>query len=175
MNDNSRANMLKVGAAAAGGYVLGRTKKGKAGLSLALWAAGGNKYTAGNLLRSGLIRLVRTPQAQAMIGELRETVVHAGQQAVTGAVQARASAMTDALQRRTETLAGVVSKPGAEKSEPEAGQGEQDAEQGEQEAEQEPAPEAKQEPEKEAPSGSKTARAPQQRAPRPTSKEGVRG
>lgn len=140
--NNSRTDMLKLGAAAVGGYVLGRTKKGKAGLTLALWAAGGNKYTAGNLLRSGVIRLVRTPQAQAMIGELRETVVHAGQEAVTGAVQARATAMTDALQRRTETLAGVVSKPSAEK---------------------------------EAPSEPKTARAPQQRAPRPTSKEGVRG
>ena len=166
--NNSRTDMLKLGAAAVGGYVLGRTKKGKAGLTLALWAAGGNKYTAGNLLRSGVIRLVRTPQAQAMIGELRETVVHAGQEAMTGAVQARATAMTDALQRRTETLAGAVSKPSTEK-------GEQETEQGEQEAAQEPAPEAMQETEKEAPSGPKSARAPQQRAPRPTSKEGVRG
>lgn len=177
MNSNSRTDMVKLGAAAAGGYVLGRTKKGKAGLSLALWVAGGNRYGAKNLLRTGIIRLARTPQVQAMVGELRESVVHGGQQAITTALEARATAMTDALARRTDALAATA-KPNAEgKREPGR---EKSAHEGEREAR---APEEttdratdQQEREGARQSGPPNARAPQQRARQEAAKtEGVRG
>jgi hypothetical protein len=173
VNSNSRTDMVKLGAAAAGGYVLGRTKKGKLGLSLALWAAGGTKYSTKNLVRTGIIKLARTPQVQAMVGELRESVVHGGQQAMTTALEARASAMTDALQRRTDSLAARVQPGGQDQGEPSS---EKRTDEGEHEAR---APEEstdKQAGEGARQSGPPNARAPQQRSrQQAASTEGVRG
>ena len=51
MNDR-----VKIAGAVVGGYVLGRTKKGRLAIKMALWLAG-NDYRPANLLRNGVGRL----------------------------------------------------------------------------------------------------------------------
>ena len=46
---------VKIGAAVVGGYVLGRTKKGRAAIRLAMWLAG-TDYRPGELVRTDALR-----------------------------------------------------------------------------------------------------------------------
>ena len=85
---------MKIGAAALGGYVLGRTKKAKAAISLALWLSGRGR--AGDFVRSEATRLLQSEQARALVGQ--------GREAALSMFENRAGRLGDALERRTEEL-----------------------------------------------------------------------
>ncbi|HSF26632.1 MAG TPA: hypothetical protein VLC50_03850 [Actinomycetes bacterium] len=188
MNDTPNPNMIKMGAATAVGYVLGRTKKGRAGLTLALWLAGGNKYTPKNLVRTGVLTVARHPETAALVSQLRGSLAQAGRQAMRATVEARAASLTTSLQQRTEALskvgeqgAGAAGKGGKqqdegpqEEREPAGEQGEQD-QRGQQGEQDEQEPEGRGEDtsrQSQRPSG----RTPAQRTPQKSSStEGVKG
>src|SRR3954465_1887878 len=69
--------MLKLGAVALGGYVLGRLKKGRAAMGLALWAAG-VKADPKRLLREGLLNLANSDEGRQLLTQLRGPVLEAG-------------------------------------------------------------------------------------------------
>ena len=59
-------SMLKMGAVALGGYVLGRLKKGRAAVGFAMWAAG-VKADPKQLLRQGLLNLASSAEGQQLL------------------------------------------------------------------------------------------------------------
>lgn len=102
--DNTDA--LKVGAAVAGGYLLGRTKKARAVASLALWATG-NRYRVRDVARDGAARLAQSPEVSKMSSELAGPLLEAGRRAALAVVQAQAQRLTQDLQDRTSALTDV--------------------------------------------------------------------
>jgi hypothetical protein len=97
---------VKIGAAALGGYVLGRTKKGKAAIGLAFWLAG--RKRPADMARDSAVKLLRSDRGQELLGELRGPVLTAGRQAALSVFEAQAGRIGDAMQRRTESLGGSV-------------------------------------------------------------------
>lgn len=94
---------LKLGAAAAGGYLLGRTKKGKAAVSLALWATG-KKYRVRDLARERVVKLATSKEGQELIAQLRGPALAA----VLALYEARASSFADGLEQRISSASGKV-------------------------------------------------------------------
>src|SRR6266550_1787376 len=105
----------KVGAAAAGGYVLGRTKKAKAAIGLAMWLAG--RRRPADLARDQATKLLTSPQVMDLISQLRGPLLAAGRQAALSVVEGQAGKLTNNLQRRTEKLGGSVVEAGSDVSE----------------------------------------------------------
>ncbi|NJC68330.1 hypothetical protein HC031_01135 [Planosporangium thailandense] len=91
---------VKLGAAVAGGYLLGRTKKGKAAIGLALWLSG---KRIGNS-REALTRLAASPELARLAAQVRGPLLEAAQRAVTATIESRTTALADSLQQRTERL-----------------------------------------------------------------------
>jgi hypothetical protein len=81
---------MKVAAAALGGYVLGRTKKAKAAVGLALWL-GGRRHI-GEMVGTEAMRLLRSEQARDL--------ADSGRQAALALFETKAGQLGDALQRR---------------------------------------------------------------------------
>lgn len=97
MNDNA-----KIGIAIAGGYLLGRTKKGKAALSIALWVGASRLgIRPGQLARDGLQRLAAVPQVAAIGTQLRGPVAAAGRKAALATLESRIDRVADSLHERT--------------------------------------------------------------------------
>jgi hypothetical protein len=105
----------KIGAAAAGGYVLGRTKKAKAAIGLAMWLAG--RRRPADLARDQATKLLTSPQVMDLISQLRGPLLAAGRQAALSVVEGQAGKLTNNLQRRTEKLGGSVVEAGSDVSE----------------------------------------------------------
>jgi hypothetical protein len=106
---------VKVGAAAAGGYVLGRTKKAKAAIGLAMWLAG--RPRPADLARDQASKLLTSPQVMDLISQLRGPLLAAGRQAALSVVEGQAGKLSNNLQRRTEKLGGSVAGAGSDVSE----------------------------------------------------------
>ncbi len=108
MNDT-----MKLSAAVIGGYVLGRTKKGKAAIGLALWLAG---RQAG--LRPGAL-LANAPELGKLATQLKGPAVKAVRRAATATLESRTTALADSLQRRTASLTsrGAAEEPEEEPAE----------------------------------------------------------
>ena len=106
---------VKVGAAAAGGYVLGRTKKAKAAIGLAMWLAG--RPRPADLARDQATKLLTSPQVMDLISQLRGPLLAAGRQAALSVVEGQAGKLSNNLQRRTEKLGGSVAGAGSDVSE----------------------------------------------------------
>jgi hypothetical protein len=89
----------KIGAAVLGGYLLGRTKKGK--LALSLGAA-----LAGSRMRPGQVGklLEDTPLLGNVSKQVRTELTEAGKAAATTVLSAKAESLADALHQRTEGL-----------------------------------------------------------------------
>lgn len=85
----------KIAAAVVGGYVLGRTKKGKAAIRLAMWVSGNSDK---------LNALTKNEQIAALVGQVQGPVLEAVQQAALNTATARMNALSDALGSRTEAL-----------------------------------------------------------------------
>jgi hypothetical protein len=98
---------MKLGAAVVGGYILGRTKKGRAALRLAMWLAGSN-YRPGELVRVGAVRVTQSAEATKLLEQLRGPVMLAAQRAAQSAVEAQVQRLTQGIQRRTESLTGAA-------------------------------------------------------------------
>lgn len=100
MDDNT-----KLAAALIAGYVLGRTKKGKAAVRLALWASGkGSMLQPQALAREGATRLTQTPELAQLAEQLRGPLVAAAQKAVIATLEAQINAVADNLEKRTQSL-----------------------------------------------------------------------
>ncbi|MFJ8361572.1 hypothetical protein [Streptomyces sp. NPDC093984] len=89
-------NNAKIGAAVLGGYLLGRTKKGK--LALSLGAA-----LAGSRMRPGQVGklLQDSPVLGNVSKQVRSELAGAGKAAATTVLSAKAESLADALHQRT--------------------------------------------------------------------------
>ena len=102
MNDTPNPAMLKLAAAAVGGYVLGRFKKGRAAISFAMWMAGAKDPKA--MLRDGLLSAAQTPEAQQLFMQLRGPALEAGRRVAAATFENQIGALTSALEQRTKAL-----------------------------------------------------------------------
>lgn len=98
---------VKTGALLAGGYVLGRTKKGRLAITVAMWVTGANNpVQPQRLLREGLVGLAQSPQGAELVAQLRGPMALAAQRAAVATVQSQAQVLTDALIQRNAALEG---------------------------------------------------------------------
>lgn len=98
MQDNA-----KIGLAALGGYALGRTKKAKAAIGLALWLTG-RKYRLTDIGRDQLMNLLKSEEGQKLLTQLRGPVLAAGRSAALGLYENHAGRITEGLAGRTAHL-----------------------------------------------------------------------
>jgi len=111
MQDN-----VRIGAAALGGYVLGRTKKGKAAIGLALWLSGHGRPR--DILRNQAIKALQSEEAQEVLAQLRGPLLTAGRSAAASLLDAQAGRLGDSLKGRARsalrdlpsTLAGLAER-----------------------------------------------------------------
>ena len=82
----------ELGAAVVGGYILGRTKKGRAALRMAMWLSGDQGQQVIQVTRNGITTLIASQAGQQLIGSVREQA------------QNRAQALTSNLEERTSNL-----------------------------------------------------------------------
>jgi hypothetical protein len=116
MQDN-----VRIGAAALGGYVLGRTKKGKAVIGLALWLSGHGRPR--DILRNQAIKALQTEEAQEVLAQLRGPLLSAGRSAAASLLDAQAGRVGDSLKGHARsalrdlpsTLAGLAERTSAQK------------------------------------------------------------
>ncbi len=102
---------MRIGAAAVGGYVLGRTKKAKAAIGLALWLSGRRRPR--DMARDEVAKLLQSERGQQLLGELRGPVMEAGKRAALAVFEAQAGKIGDTLQQRTEKLGGTIEAAGS--------------------------------------------------------------
>lgn len=95
----------KLAAAAAGGYVAGRLKKGRQALRLVLWLSGD---TTGprvvNATRNGAMSLAQSAEVKAIVDQLSGPLREAVQRAAIAAVMGRVTRLSDGLAARTAAL-----------------------------------------------------------------------
>lgn len=103
------SDKAKIGAAVAGGYLLGRTKRGRLALGLALLLAG---YRPSTGLRKGLLQLADNPEIGKLTSQLRGPLGMAGRKAAEAVIAAQAARLTDQLSRRTEALTDQLKDAG---------------------------------------------------------------
>jgi hypothetical protein len=93
---------MRIGAAAFGGYVLGRTKKAKTAITLALWLAG--KGRPSDMARTQAVKALQSDKGQELLAQLRGPVAGAGRQAALSLFEAQAGRLSDSIGRRTDQL-----------------------------------------------------------------------
>jgi membrane peptidoglycan carboxypeptidase len=158
---------LQLGAAVVGGYILGRTKRGRTALRLAMWLGGDQGGPAPRFVgmaRSGVNQVTGSDEAKQIAETIKGPLMEAAQRAAMTAVTARVAGITQRLDERTKALneitgsvADTVSEPKQDEQpeEPEQPEAEQehgqDEPEDEQESEPEPKPEQEPEPEAEQP------------------------
>ena len=103
---------LKIGTAALGGYVLGRTKKAKAAIGLALWLTG--KGRPRDIARDQAFKLLQSERGQELLMQMRGPLLAAGRQAALALVEGQAGRLTAGMQKRTEKLGGETVRTGAD-------------------------------------------------------------
>jgi len=93
---------MRIGAAALGGYVLGRTKKAKTAITLALWLSGRGRPS--DMARDQAMKALQSKKGQELMGQLRGPMLSAGRQAALGVFESQAGRLSDSLSRRTDAL-----------------------------------------------------------------------
>ena len=113
MTESPLANpgTVKLAAVAVGAYVLGRMKKGRAAVSLAMWATG-TRMDPKQLLRQGLVNLATSDDGKQLLAQLRGPVMEAGKRAATATLEGQVTALTRALEQRTDALNAVGDQAG---------------------------------------------------------------
>jgi hypothetical protein len=101
---------LKIGAAALGGYVLGRTKKAKTAIGLALWLSGHGRPR--DIARNQAARLLKSDRAQDLLGQVRGPILSAGKDAALSMFESQAGRLSENLQRRTEQIGDTLEDTG---------------------------------------------------------------
>jgi hypothetical protein len=106
-------NNAKIGAALLGGYLLGRTKKGKLAIGMGAMLAGSrvNPVQVGKTLQE-------SPLVNTLAQQVRTELGGAGKAAATTVLTAKADSLADALHARTSGLRQQAER--AEDEEPEA-------------------------------------------------------
>ncbi|MGW4759318.1 histone protein [Streptomyces chartreusis] len=118
MDDQAK---LTLAAALMGGYVLGRTKKGRLALTVATYLAGRRfGLEPRQLAVEGMRRLGEVPQVAELQEQLRGEVLEAGRKAVSAAADRGMATLADTLSDRTARL--------RERAEDEAGEAEEEYE-----------------------------------------------
>lgn len=156
---------VKIVAAAAGGYVLGRRKKFKMAIALGLYVAGKQlkldpQKIAGLLMK----RLGDSPQFAELRDQAQGQLVTVGKAAASAIVDRQAGRVADALQARTERLTGGAE----EEEEEEPAEAEDQAEEQSEDEGEEPAEEQAQDEEtsgSRSKSGSRSGGSGKRRAP----------
>ncbi|MDK0523676.1 hypothetical protein [Streptomyces sp. ML-6] len=98
----TEGNKLLLAAAVAGGYVLGRTRKGRLALTAASYLAGRRLgIDPRSLVTQGAKKLGEIPQVADLGGQLRGELMTAGRNAVSAAADRRLSALADSVRERT--------------------------------------------------------------------------
>lgn len=96
---------IRLAAAVAVGYVLGRTKKGKLALGLAPLVAGQQlPMNPRELAILAARKLAENPTVGPLVERARADVLDAGRSALSATTDRRLEAVADALQQRTEAL-----------------------------------------------------------------------
>ncbi len=131
MDDQTK---LTLAAAVAGGYVLGRTRKGRLALTAATFVAG-RSLEPRQLLLEGLRRLRETPQLAELGEQLRGEVFQAGRAAVKAAAGRRFGSLAGSLRDRSP---GSGDEDGRDDDEEERDEEEPEEEEQEPEEEEEP-------------------------------------
>ncbi|WP_310723827.1 histone protein [Streptomyces sp. N2A] len=176
MNERTK---IMLAAAMAGGYVLGRTKKGRLALTAASYLAGRQSGLDPRQLVSDSVRkLGDIPQVADLGDQLRGEVMDAGRKALTSAATRQLASLAETLQDRTRRLQlgpeeyedeeeeEYEEEPGEEEEEPEE---EEEEEEGayDREDEEEPDEEEEEEEEDEEPprrgGGARGERAPEKK------------
>ncbi|HZC51890.1 MAG TPA: hypothetical protein VE441_05280 [Mycobacterium sp.] len=93
---------MRIGAAALGGYALGRTKKAKAAISLALWLSGRGRPR--DIARDQAVKALRSERGQELLAQLRGPALTAGKQAAVSLYEKQAGRLSGTLERRTKEL-----------------------------------------------------------------------
>ncbi|MEV4946821.1 histone protein, partial [Streptomyces sp. NPDC053755] len=95
-------NKIALAAAVAGGYLLGRTKKGRLAFTAATYLAGRRfGLEPGQLMKEGLSRVKEMPQFADLGDQLRGEALEAGKKAVTAAANRKLADFADSLHERT--------------------------------------------------------------------------
>ena len=103
-----KSPQTRLAAAVIAGYVLGRTKKGGAALTLASWLSGNQAGPqAMSMARKGLTQVVQSEQAAQIMKQVRGPLMEAAQKAATQAVLSRVTAISDGLTARAQALSEV--------------------------------------------------------------------
>ncbi|MGW1093405.1 hypothetical protein ACWD4L_46395, partial [Streptomyces sp. NPDC002596] len=132
MDDTAKVTLA---AAVVGGYVLGRTKKGRLALTIATYLAGRRfGLEPRQLAAEGMRRLGEIPQFAELQEQLKGEVFDAGRKAVAAAADRGMSSLADALSDRTARLG----ERQEEEEEPEEGGAEYEEEEEPEEEEEEP-------------------------------------
>ena len=103
------SDKAKIGAAVAGGYLLGRTKRGRLALGLAMLLAG---YRPSTQLRKGLLQLTENAELGQLTSQLRGPLALAGRKAAEAVIAAQAARLADQLTSRTEALTDSLKDAG---------------------------------------------------------------
>ncbi|MEU6218701.1 histone protein [Streptomyces sp. NPDC047022] len=147
MNDSTK---IALAAAVAGGYVLGRAKKGRLAFAVGSYLAGRRFGLAPQqLLTEGLKRLQELPQFADLNEQMRGEFKDAGRQALAAAADRKFGDLADALHERTARI-------GSEKDEEEDEEEEEEYEPEEEEPEEEA--EGEEEEEEESPRSRRAAK-----------------
>jgi hypothetical protein len=85
------------------GYILGRTRKGKAALKFALWA-GGHDASVKSLARAQAVRLAESEEGRKLVAQLRGPVLASGRKVALSAYERRVGSLAENLARRTSEL-----------------------------------------------------------------------
>jgi len=102
-----------VGAAVAGGYVLGRTKKAKLALGLVMFVAG-RRLSPAELAAAGMRQLAENPQLAGLRDQVRDELPAAVKSAASEAMGRQVSSLAGSLHDRTGALSGLGGAEDAE-------------------------------------------------------------
>ncbi|MET4645867.1 outer membrane biosynthesis protein TonB [Streptomyces atratus] len=168
MDDQTK---MTLAAALVGGYVLGRTKKGKLALSVGTYLAGKRLgLEPRQLATEGMRRLGEIPQVAELQDQLKGELLEAGRKAVTTAATRGMGNLADTLRDRTAALGAKKEaepeedteeeEPEEEEEGPEEEEPEEEEEEEEEEPEEEEEEEEEEEPEPERPQRRRSSRKP---------------
>lgn len=107
--ENVMVERAALAAAVAGGYVLGRTKKGKQAFRVVMWL-NGNRPTPPALAfaQQATTQVASSKEAEQILGQIRGPLMEAVQRAALAAVAARAGRLAQGLEERTAALNEVA-------------------------------------------------------------------
>ncbi|ADP84486.1 hypothetical protein [Pseudofrankia inefficax] len=104
---------VKVMLAGGVGYLLGRTKKGKAALKFALWA-GGHDANVKDLARAQALKFLDSDEGRKLVAQLRGPILAGGRKAALSVYERRVGSLTENLSHRTAELRHSLDETPAE-------------------------------------------------------------